>query len=426
MASAGRTGLAARQRWIVWFRGADLRLHDNAVLQRATEAARKGGADVYPVFVFDWRFLGDTKMGGYRARFLIDSVLDLKERLRSVGSDLLVGYGKPEDVLPLLEPHKVLAQRENTHEELLVEREVRQALERLGGDVETLNNSTLYSIEDIPFRSDFMDLPNTFTPARKVPAFPFDALFLLQRARAKKESCAAQRVEARCTVRDPLPSPGKGDLQTPELGPEVQGTLSWEDFPRLRDLPLEDEDELARAERENTPEHQVMAFKGGETAGLERLREYVWGGKAETYLETRNGMLGRDYSTKLAPWLSHGCLSPRQVAKEVRRYEGANHVSEEARKSLYWIVFELTWRDYFKWLFERHGNALFSSNGICERSEVEWTVDNDILQRWKEGLTGWPLVDANMRCSSSLPFPHASRAEGGGNCRAESCCTRVL
>jgi deoxyribodipyrimidine photo-lyase len=39
------------------------------------------------------------------------------------------------------------------------------------------------------------------------------------------------------------------------------------------------------------------------------------------YFDTRNGMIGANYSTKFAPWLVHGCVSPRYIAKECRRYE---------------------------------------------------------------------------------------------------------
>lgn len=39
------------------------------------------------------------------------------------------------------------------------------------------------------------------------------------------------------------------------------------------------------------------------------------------YFETRNGMLGPDYSTKFAPWLALGCLSPRKIFEQIRDYE---------------------------------------------------------------------------------------------------------
>lgn len=58
------------------------------------------------MFCFDPRFLsasawGNPKTGAYRAQFLLESVADLKARLRAAGSDLLVALGKPEEVRQL-------------------------------------------------------------------------------------------------------------------------------------------------------------------------------------------------------------------------------------------------------------------------------------------------------------------------------------
>lgn len=55
-------------------------------------------------------------------------------------------------------------------------------------------------------------------------------------------------------------------------------------------------------------------MQGGEAAALARLKYYLWDSDLlATYFDTRNGMLGGDYSTKFAPWLALGCLSPRKV-----------------------------------------------------------------------------------------------------------------
>lgn len=58
--------------------------------------------------------------------------------------------------------------------------------------------------------------------------------------------------------------------------------------------------------------------QGGETAALARLKHYLWDSDCiASYFDTRNGMLGPDYSTKLAPWLSAGCISPRTIYHQV-------------------------------------------------------------------------------------------------------------
>ena len=92
-------------RFVVWFRS-DLRVHDNPVLHKI--AALPGKKEVVPFYCFDDRFFvsdagfGCSKSGPLRARFLRESVADLRSSLRGIGSDLLVGVGRPEALLPQL------------------------------------------------------------------------------------------------------------------------------------------------------------------------------------------------------------------------------------------------------------------------------------------------------------------------------------
>mmetsp|Transcript_86664 Transcript_86664/g.260171 ORF Transcript_86664/g.260171 Transcript_86664/m.260171 type:complete len:329 (+) Transcript_86664:30-1016(+) len=137
----------------------------------------------------------------------------------------------------------------------------------------------------------------------------------------------------------------------------------------------------------------VMPFPGGEGAALARVKHYLWDSDSlGSYFETRNGMLGADYSSKFAPWLAHGCLSPRHVAYECARYEK----ERVQNKSTYWMVFELIWRDFYRFYSAKHGRALFMEGGPIG-SHQSWRSDLELLQRWKDGKLGVPLVDANMR-----------------------------
>jgi deoxyribodipyrimidine photo-lyase len=75
------------------------------------------------------------------------------------------------------------------------------------------------------------------------------------------------------------------------------------------------------------------------------LQYYLWDTDLiADYFNTRNGMLGGDYSTKFAPWLAHGCLSPRTIYAEIQRYQA----QRTKNKSTYWVIFELIWRDFYK------------------------------------------------------------------------------
>lgn len=90
----------------------------------------------------------------------------------------------------------------------------------------------------------------------------------------------------------------------------------------------------------------VLSFKGGEREALSRVKYYLWESDLiADYFNIRNGMLGGDYSTKLSAWFAHGCLSPRYVASEIDKYQS----QRTKNKSTYWVVFELLWRDYFRY-----------------------------------------------------------------------------
>lgn len=78
----------------------DLRLHDNPLLTAAVEHA--GPKEVVPVFIFDPRQFNEERLGPQPARFLVESVAALRRALIELGSDLLVGVGHPEKLLPLL------------------------------------------------------------------------------------------------------------------------------------------------------------------------------------------------------------------------------------------------------------------------------------------------------------------------------------
>ena len=110
------------------------------------------------------------------------------------------------------------------------------------------------------------------------------------------------------------------------------------------------------------------------------------------YKETRNGLIGVDYSTKFSPWLAAGCLSPRQIYWEIKKYEG----KRVANQSTYWVIFELLWRDYFRFVCYKYGDSVFHETGIMNK-RLPWSQDKVKFEAWREGRTGVPFVDANMR-----------------------------
>jgi deoxyribodipyrimidine photo-lyase len=103
-------------------------------------------------------------------------------------------------------------------------------------------------------------------------------------------------------------------------------------------------------------------------------------------------MVGADYSSKFSAWLALGCISPRFIHDELKKYEkqfGAN-------ESTYWMVFELLWRDYFRFMMKKYNTKFFQQAGIQNKGIAVNKYNASQLQDWINGETGIDFVDANM------------------------------
>ncbi|SDJ86424.1 deoxyribodipyrimidine photo-lyase (single-stranded DNA-specific) [Halovenus aranensis] len=335
---------------LIWVRD-DLRVTDNPTLADAVADAD----DIVPVYVFDPRRRGETrygteKLGPHRAQFRRDSLLDLRSSLRERGGELFVRRGRPETVLPDLAEQvgadTIYTQTKPATEERTREHRVRTALPD-DVAIERRWTHTLYHVADLPTPYD--NIEDTFTPWRKT-------------------------VENEATVREPVAAPTT--VSTP--------ALDAGEIPTLGALGIEEPP---------TDDRGVLPFEGGESAATQRVEEYVWkGDHLREYKQTRNGLLGADYSSKVSAWLAAGCLSPRWLHREVRRYEDERVENEDT----YWLIFELLWRDFFQFQFCKHGGEFFTQSGI-RNVDKEWKRDRELFERWADGETGVPFVDANMR-----------------------------
>jgi deoxyribodipyrimidine photo-lyase len=351
-----------QQRLLIWYRN-DLRLHDHEPLHRASDRTL-AASQIIPVYCFDPRQFGTTsygfpKTGAFRTQFLLESIADLRASLRSLGSDLIIRTGLPEVILPVLAQEigatGIYFSKEVTAEEVAVETALQSAVKPLGIALKSFWGHTLYHPDDLPFA--IHQLPELFTSFRKQ---------VEKYAKVNRTFIAPKQLP-------PLPNIQIGEL------------------PQLADFGLEPPTFDQRA---------VMHFKGGETAGLARLHQYFWQQDClKVYKETRNGMLGADYSSKFSPWLALGCLSPRYIYEQVQEYE----TQRVKNDSTYWLVFELLWRDYFRFICAKHGSKIFRQSGL-QGVDIPWKEDWERFDLWRQGMTGFPLVDANMRELAATGF----------------------
>jgi deoxyribodipyrimidine photo-lyase len=328
---------------VYWFRN-NLRLRDNLSLQNALTENKT----IVPVYIFPSvpagkGEVGYDKMGPYRQKFLVESVRALQRDIEAAGSRLHILCGDPvEALLKLgkeLNIRRLYACAATAWNERIQERQLSGHFDlRLSWD------QMLIPVEEHPV--PVADLPMVFGNFRR-------------------------KTEKKISVRQPVSRP----LSLPSFGRGLPGQYI---------LPIV---------KAGIDERSAHPFEGGEAAAWQRIRHYFHDSrKLAVYKQTRNGLIGTDYSSKLSAYLALGCISPVSIYDEVRSFEGMHG----ANTSTYWLIFELLWREFFKLTSLKYGRQLFVPSGILGKGR-KWKKDRKIFDQWRFGETGEPFIDANMK-----------------------------
>jgi deoxyribodipyrimidine photo-lyase len=332
---------------LVWFRN-DLRIHDNEIL---LEAIRKAD-NILPVYCFDPYYFtksssGGPKTGNLRARFLLESVADLRKNLQAHGAELIIRTGNPTEILPQLaeEYHvsEVYHHREVAYEETEISEQVEAALWKIRLNLKHFIGHTLYHKEDLPF--PIKDIPDSFAIFKK-------------------------KIERDSDVRPFASNPEH--IITPVI-------TDAGELPTLEQLGLDEPVDDPRAS---------IKFIGGETEALKQLQQYFINNEQANKQKPKNGSASACVSSHLSPWISLGCISLRQVYWEVIKHEGSSHNNSP-------LVIELLWRDYFRFMFKKHGQKFITAKESDNTADFAPNQD-ELFDKWKTGTTGVPLVDAIM------------------------------
>ncbi|OLN96506.1 putative cryptochrome DASH, mitochondrial [Colletotrichum chlorophyti] len=410
----------------------DLRIADNPILHHLT-SSEHGFTHVLPVYVFPAHqieisgFLRDGskspyqearsqigkfwRCGPHRTKFTVQSVWNLKESLDSVESGLALRVGMFDDVVDdLLQGFADKQQKvgavwmtaEEAVEERRDERSVAKACKKHGVAFRTWPDEK-YFIDDRDLAlKNPSELADVFTAFRKT------------------------QEPLREKPRPTLARPSKGSLPPyPENVPPQRSPFeiptTYEDLESALMKPLTKPFSYEPKLPENAK--SVHPFKGGEDEASQRLQHLVESGAMSKYKDTRNGLLGVDFSTKLSAYLALGCLTSRQIHQALVEYENGENDSfkdtdgygqgeNDGTKA---VRFELLWRDYMRLCTRKFREKLFRVTGFKADETPKWksanpdhVVSNDnlgssvedtskTLQRFLEGTTGMGLIDASQR-----------------------------
>ncbi len=338
---------------IVWFR-LDLRLRDNISLSDALQSCDQ----VIPVYIFDERLYtrssnyGFRRIGIHRAEFLLESVLDLRKSLQKAGADLIIRYGKPEEIIfELARMHQttaVFCNKERTAEEVEVQDKLELKLWSIGQEIRYSRGKMLYHTGDLPF-------PVNHTPDTYASFY--------------------REVGKIIPIRPVIVAPVSIPMYPGKIEPGV--------LPDLQTL---------RFQKSGNKDHDFI-FKGGETIGYQKIDEFIRDNlKSET--NNRNWEeMQNNQATHLGPYISAGCISVRSLYNALDEY--SDHAKYKKRVKC--LIHGLIRRDFYRLMTKKYKNEVFHKTGISRKPSLKLNDNLELFEIWKDGKTGIPLLDAFMR-----------------------------
>ena len=331
---------------IHWHRR-DLRATDNHALAKAAMKE-----SIVPAFIIDPSLL--TFAAAPRVTFMLECLSSLRSWYRNCGSDLVIRIGDPQTELPRLThqfgAHTVVW---NTDYSGL-------ARERDAAVRETLHDA---GIETASYADTLLHRPGSITTQA---GDPYSVYSYFWRKWRKREPDI------------PHPTPDATQVKA----------VSGASLPTLRELGFEE------------PEADIPA------AGIvaaNNLLESFCDGPIYAYGDRRD-VPAADATARLSPHLKWGTVGIRTVIESVRSAK-ADAPNEVAGDSCETFESQLAWRDFY-------GHVLAAAPGIVSTDfrpfdrPIQWREDPDELCAWKNGNTGYPIVDAGMRQLRAESFMH--------------------
>lgn len=324
---------------LVWFRQ-DLRLADNPALHAAVET----GLPVVPVYIGDTQAEGSWAIGAADRVWFHHSLQALSQGLKSIQSQLILQAGHTETQLLALAQQ---AQARQIHCNARYEPEAIRQQEALQASLAS------QGIELVVHRGGtLLWEPDSIETGNGKPYQVYTPFF--------------KRCVTSLPSLDPLPTPQH--LKAPSQWPD---SLSVEQLNLLPTIPWDGE---------------MRAFwQPGEQQAHLLLATFI-SQKQKQYGVARD-IPSVDGTSRLSAYLRHGEISPRQI------WHAVTEAGDPSGKD---YLREIAWREFsYHVLF--HFPHTANSALKPKFNDLPWAMNPDYFERWTQGQTGYPVIDAGMR-----------------------------
>ncbi len=332
---------------ICWIRR-DLRVHDHHAL---SESLNAGTTTV--VFVFDTHILKKLEdTSDRRITFIHESLEEIEKELQKKGSSLVILYGKPEEEIPkLAEKLKVKAVHVNRDYEPYAKKRdeaVKKKLEKSGIDFFQYKDSVFFEGREILNGSDAPY--KVFTPYKNNWLHQF-------------ESTRKSVPDYACNLKNLRKFENPESLQKKDWYKEI-------------------------GFKKNPP-----ILTGGTKIALKRLEDFI--SRMNDYKDARN-FPAVDGTSSLSVYIRFGNLSVRDMIRVA--------ISKRSEGAATWLS-EIIWRDFYQMILDQFPHVAVGSFKP-EYDKIDFIGPDAHFKKWCEGETGFPIVDAAMRCLNETGMMH--------------------
>ena len=308
---------------ILWFRR-DLRVSDSAILSFAKD-------EVLPIFIFDKNILDLLDKNDKRVSFIYESVLKLKENLKSLGLDLAIFYSTPKEVFESF--------KNQGFDSILCSVDFDAYAKKRDEEISKI-------VPMQTFTDSFITHPNDCLKADKTPYKVF--------------------------------TPYYKNLE-----------FIWNSY-KLVEFEINKNLKLIPFDYDSVPTLEDLGFISQNLPTfLQKSADeliYDFAIKIDNYKVDRD-FFDKNATSNLAVHLRFGLISPRQVFNKIKELKARTENKE-------FFIRELFWREFYNYiLFHFPKSETSNLNEI----EVNWNEDDTAFQKWCEGNTGVPIIDAAMR-----------------------------
>lgn len=316
----------------------DLIWHKNDIRMKDNQSVHNSQEGI-PLYVFDDRILeyGDAR----RTKWIIKNIKNLKSDYRDKGSDLIIRVGESpeviEDIINEFDIGRVLSANSYTKIGMSRDKAVKNKLNK--------NN-----VEFKRFHDTVMHEPESIFTNKGDPYSVFTYYHKKWKKREKDE---------------PYKIPN-----------DLHRFSDERDVPTIQELGFND--------------IEISLPRSGNDAAIDVLDNFVHN-RIYDYQDERD-YPNKNVTSRLSPYLSYGIVGVRDVWKATQdaKKEADNVDSVEAYQE------QLAWRDFYHQVMY-HNPELTTENYKDYENDIKWRDDSEELERWKNGTTGYPIVDAGMR-----------------------------